>query len=126
MPRTRRRASALAVTLLCILGLAACGSDEEGTIPPESAEVLLSALSEVEASVQSGDCTSATTDASQFLENVRLLPKQVGEETKADLFEAGNHLVELTQDPAKCQEPEENEEPQVPETGATGFSEEDG
>jgi hypothetical protein len=116
---------ALALATLA-LGLGACGSgDEEGTIPQENSDALLAALAEVERNVESGDCTSATTDAQQFVGLVNDLPKEVGAGVKEDLRLAGENLVSKTQDSDQCQAADEPEP--EPDTGATGeFGSEDG
>jgi hypothetical protein len=119
-PMSRPPGSPLALVLaLSALGLGACGSGDEGSIPQDDAEALLATLSEVEESAEAGDCTTATTDATQLVNEVNLLPKEVGEETKADLRDAANNLVELTRDPTKCKEPDD-ERTTTTETGATG------
>ena len=107
------------VVVLSALGLSACGSGDDGTIPPGDADALLATLSSVEDSVEAGDCTTATTDATQLVSQVDLLPKEVGEETKSELRDAANNLVALAQDPTKCEEPEE-EQTTTTDTGATG------
>ena len=106
----------LAIALaLAALGLAACGSDD-GNIPRGDAEALLATLGEIERKVQAGECSSAHTDATQFVGQVEQLPKEAGTETKEMLRQAGRNLIELTQDPEQCSEPD----PEVPDTGATG------
>jgi hypothetical protein len=119
-PMSRRPGSSLALALvLSALGLAACGSDEGGTIPQDDADALLATVDQVEASVDAGDCTTATTDATQLVTQINALPKEVGEETKAELRDAANNLAALTQDPTECEEPDE-EQTTTTETGATG------
>jgi len=121
----RRRVAAIALAALA-LGAAGCGSDDEATIPQENAEALLALLSQVETSADRGDCTSATTDATQFVQGVNALPKEVGADTKEELRKAGENLVAMTRDPSKCEEPDEETTTTTTE-GATGFSgEEDG
>jgi len=114
-PVRLKASTRLALALaLAALGLAACGSGDEGTIPRSDAEALLATLGEIEQKVQTGECSSAQTDATQFVAQVDQLPKDVGMETKEMLRRAGRNLIELTQDPEQCSEPE------VPDTGATG------
>jgi hypothetical protein len=125
MPKSTRRAATIALAVVA-LGMSACGgSDDEVEIPAQNADVLLQTLSDVRAAVEAGECTSATTDATQFVEAVNSLPKEVGEQTKNQLREAGENLRAMTQDPAECQEPEE-EEPVEPEIGASGVEGEQG
>jgi hypothetical protein len=125
MQAPRRLATMIALAALS-LGLAACGEDEEGTIPRENAEILLQHLSGVEESVDAGDCTAATTNATQFVAAVDALPKEVGAETKDSLRQAGENLQAMTQDPGKCEEPAEEEPTTTTDEGATGFSGEEG
>ena len=121
MPLPGRSPLALALAIVA-MGLGACGSgDEEGTIPASNAEAMLATLAQVEENVNNGDCTSAQTDAQQFVTLVDGLPKEVGESVKADLREAGDNLVSKTQDPEQCQQPEDDTEP-PPDTGASGVS----
>ena len=125
MPGPRRRLAATAALAAAVLGLAACGSSDDGTIPPDDAEAMLATLSSVQENVDNGECTSATTDATQFVETVNLLPKDVGAETKEELRAAGENLVEMTQDETKCAEP--GEDPvEDPDTGASGVEGEQG
>jgi hypothetical protein len=123
MPGPRRRLAATAAIAAAALGLAACGSEDDGTIPRDDAEAMLAFLSEVQSAVDAGACTSATTDASQFVEAVNQLPKDVGTETKEELRAAGENLVEMTQDETKCAEPDEDP---PPDTGTTGIGGEQG
>lgn len=105
------------------LALSACDSGGGGTIPEGDSEALLATLSEIQGNVEDGDCTSARTDASQLVSQIDLLPKDVGAETKGQLFEAANNLEDLIDDPTKCEEPDEQT---TTDTGATGFFGEDG
>ncbi len=126
MPGSARRRAAAAVLAAAALGLAGCGSgDDAGTIPQDDSEALLAALSQVQSDVDSGNCAIATTHATQFVDGVNGLPKEVGVKTKEELRKAGENLVNMTQDPVKCEEPDE-ETTTDPDTGASGFSGEDG
>jgi hypothetical protein len=120
-PTIRSALAAGAAATALGLGLGACGSDSDGTIPPDQADALLAALTQVQESVEARDCTAAQTDARQFVEQVNALPREVGEETKNTLREAGNNLVAQTQDPAKCEEPDDGQTTTT-EPGATGES----
>lgn len=108
---------ALALVLLA-LGLAACGSDESGTIPQSDADALLATVAEIEQDIQARECTSAETDATQFVAAVNDLPKEVGVETKAQLRDAGTRLIELIND--QCDDRQETTTTTTTETGATG------
>jgi len=118
MPRPGRRSTAL-LFVVSSLGLGACGSGGDGTIPEGEAEAMLATLTQIQGNVEDGDCTSARTDASQLVSQIDLLPKDVGAETKGQLFEAANNLEDLIEDPTKCAEPDE-EQTTTTETGASG------
>jgi hypothetical protein len=124
MKRPARTSLALALTA-CAVGVSACGSGDDGTIPSSSSEDLLAALSDVESSFNSGACQTARNDASQFVLAVNTLPKEVGFEVKDSLRQAGENLVSLIE--TECQEPDEPS-PAPPPSGATGEAgfEEDG
>jgi hypothetical protein len=85
-------------------------------------------VSEIEQKVEAGDCTGAATDASQLNGQIFALPKEVGVETKEQLRDATTRLIELINDPAKCEDSDEETTTRTTETGATGASgvEEDG
>lgn len=126
MSKSKRRRATSAAFAAAMMGLAGCGgSGDEGTIPSQNADELLQQLSLVETNVADGNCTTATTEAQQFVLAVNALPKDVGAETKEGLRDAGENLVAMTQDPAECEEAEEDEVIE-PDTGATGLSGEEG
>jgi hypothetical protein len=81
--------------------LAGCGSDDDGTIPEDRADGLLDRLQAVEEQLAS-NCELAQDQAETFLDDVDLLPAEVGEEVKGALREAGVRLVALTADPEQC------------------------
>jgi hypothetical protein len=112
--RSGRIAPALAL-VGAIVGLSACGSGDDGTIPPDDAESLLTALEQVQQDVDNGDCSVAQTDATQFVGQVDALPKEVGVEVKNVLREAGENLRDMTGDPDQCKEPDTGP------SGDTGF-----
>jgi hypothetical protein len=99
------------------VGVSACGSGDEGTIPSSSSDELLAILSDVEANFEDGVCGPAQTDATQFVVQVNGLPKEVGFEVKDSLRQAGENLVSLIE--TECQEPDEPS-PAPPPSGATG------
>jgi hypothetical protein len=126
-PKRRRAAATVLAVAALSLGLGACGgSDEDVQIPPENADALLQTLSDIRAKVEAGDCTSATTDASQFIEGINALPKDVGADTKEELREAGENLQAMTQDPSECQDSDDEEEAPEPEVGPSGVEGEQG
>ena len=112
--RSGRIAPALAL-VGAIVGLSACGSGDDGTIPPDDATSLLDSLEQIQQDVDNGDCSVAQTDATQFVGQVDALPKEVGIEVKNVLREAGQNLQEMTGDPDKCKEADTGP------SGETGF-----
>ena len=101
MPGIRAIASALAA-VCAVAGLAACGSDDEGTIPQENGQLMLAQLEDVEQAVDAQDCDTARSAAVGFTDQVDALPSEVDSEVRDALVEAGNQLVALTQDPEQC------------------------
>ena len=129
LPMSRSPRSALAAgAAFAVLGLAACGSgSDDVTIPQDNADAMLAELEELEAAVEADDCTAAVTDATQFVATVNALPKEVGEEVKTELREAGQDLIAKAQDPSQCGDTGEQTTTTETETGATGeFGAEDG
>jgi hypothetical protein len=114
--RTGRIALALALAAGG-LTLGACGEDDEGTIPRDDAEALLQEVDTLEQNVEGGDCSLATGTTDRLREQVRLLPKEVGAETKEDLFDLVTNLQNLVDE--QCAEASELDTP-TPNTGATG------
>ena len=114
--RTGRIALALALAAGG-LTLGACGEDDEGTIPPDDADALLQEVDNLQQNVDGGDCSLAAGTADRLFEQVRLLPKEVGQETKQDLFNLVTNLENLVDE--QCAEASEPDTP-TPDTGATG------
>ena len=99
---------------MLLVGVAACGSDEGGTIPKDAAGAMLEQLDQVEANVEDGECFLAGNDADQLEDQVNSLPKQVGVETKDDLRTLVTQLQSLIN--KQCNEADTGA------TGATGAS----
>jgi hypothetical protein len=100
----------IAATMLAAAGLAGCGGGDEGaggTIPPEHSQSLLAQLEDIRVAIDDDNCTSARTDATQFVEEVNALPEESGVELKEQLREAGQNLDDLVTE--ECED-----------TGATG------
>jgi hypothetical protein len=100
MPGIRATASALAA--VCVVGLAACGGDDGGTIPPENGDALLAQLDDVEQSIAAGDCDTARSAAVGFNDLVNDLPDDVDADVQKALAEGGGNLVELTSNSEQC------------------------
>jgi hypothetical protein len=90
------RLAGLLVLAGFVAALAGCGSDDiSGTIPADSATQLNAQLETVSRDVQAGDCTGATSAASEFGDIVDGLPAEAGTELKDALRTAGNNLEGL-------------------------------
>jgi hypothetical protein len=96
------------------LGVAACGSEVEKTIPPDNADAMLNLLEQVKASADAGNCQIAENGVTQLIDEVNALPAEVGPKTKDDLRRMVDSLGDLVQDPSQCKEPD---------TGPTGLEE---
>jgi hypothetical protein len=108
----RRRRISL---LWCVLALAiaGCGSGDDGTIPPEEADNLLTLLSDLEDDVAAGDCDLAQQHAQEVATAVEELPGDVDPEVADALAGAADNLDRLAQEPGECTE-----------TGTSGAAEE--
>jgi hypothetical protein len=111
MPQVVRKTSAAVGAVAVAVAVAACGSDDEKTIPPDASEQLIAQLQEVESQVSAGRCELAQSEAQGFRSSVDQLPAEVGTETKEELRELANNLISLASNPDQCE---------APEAGATG------
>jgi hypothetical protein len=102
----------LLALLFVLAALSGCGSDEiGGEIPPSNAEGLNASLEAVRTAVESSppQCTTAESNADQFVAAVNELPATAGADLKEALQEAGSNLRVLVDE-------------QCASTGATGPS----
>jgi hypothetical protein len=97
------RAQITLLACLCAAAIAGCGSDEEGTIPSQNSEQLISLLDAIERDVASGDCELAQDHAQEFVAGVNLLPADVDREVKGGLQEAAGRLAQLSTDTSQCE-----------------------
>jgi hypothetical protein len=94
----------LSLLAACALGLAACGGgDEEGTIPPEAAAVLLQSLEDARGERDQQDCQGIADAAGNLSSQVDQLPDTVDPEVRAGLEEGAANLASLADDPEKCE-----------------------
>ena len=91
------------------LAFAGCGSDDEGTIPPDDAENLLNQIEAVQAAVDENNCVLAEQHAQELIATVNNLPSDVDREVAGELTKAADNLRGMTTDPDECT------------TGASGF-----
>ena len=113
MPFGARRILAV-LAAVGALGAAGCGSGDDKSIPPTSSDQLLAQLQAVRDEVRSGDCELAKSRAIQFKGSVDGLPADVQSDTKHDLNQLADNLIELANDPTQCVQ-----EGVTGETGAT-------
>ena len=84
------------------LALAGCGSDEEGTIPPNDADNLLNQVEAVQTAVNEGNCELAADHAQELITTVNNLPSDVDNEVASELTKAADNLRGMTADPDEC------------------------
>jgi hypothetical protein len=101
MPFGPRRILA-AVAAVAALGAAGCGSDDDKSIPPSSSDQLLTQLQSVRDQMENGDCALAQSAAIQFKSRVDDLPSDVQSDTKKDLNQLADNMIELTSDESQC------------------------
>jgi cobalamin biosynthesis Mg chelatase CobN len=90
---------------LCAGAVAGCGGSDDGTIPPENGEDMLTRLGALEERVQAGDCTGTAGAVAQAEEIQRLvseLPSSVDDEVREALERSSANLIELTEE--QCDE----------------------
>lgn len=98
----RSRLLALALVAGLVGAGAGCGSGQDGTIPPDDANELLSYLNAVEENVQNQDCALAAEQARNFADGVAGLPAQVEGEVRTGLVQAADQIEELASQPSEC------------------------
>lgn len=106
LARMLRPARTSLALVLCLGAgvLGACGSGDDGTIPPGDSETMQAQLNSIEAAVNNGNCEIAQNGVTQLDETVFDLPKEVGAQTKDDLRKLVDNLSELASDPSQCDE----------------------
>ena len=92
MPGSLRNAVLGAVAATVIAG---CGSDD-GTIPEQTADDLLTRLEAIDEHVDQRQCDEARAQAETFSTDVEELPAEVDGEVKQGLEESADQLVNLT------------------------------
>jgi hypothetical protein len=92
------------------LALAGCGSNNNGTIPPDEANNLLAVLAAVEKYADEGNCELAQSQAAEFISRVNALPNDVDNEVAGELTKAATNLDDLAANDCT-------------ETGASGLEE---
>ncbi len=99
--------------LVCVFALtfAGCGSGDDGTIPQDEADDLLSVLETMQSQIEEGECEFVDENATEFVDRVNALPGDVDPEVASELTKAADNLRVLAAQPDQCAE-----------TGATGIT----
>ncbi len=106
--------------IVCATSLIACGgADEkdEGTIPSQTGEAIVTKLGDLDSELAAGECDSAEATATQIQAAIQGLGSNVEGELEETLVKASSNLVQLVRE--EC-EPAEEPLPPEPTTGATG------
>jgi hypothetical protein len=103
MPRPLLVFLSLALGAMCAFALAACGSDEDGTIPPQNAEAMLAALDDAQGEQETRDCAGLADAAGNLQSEVDGLPDGVDPEVRTALAEGAQNLQDLANDESKCE-----------------------
>ena len=106
MPFGPRKTLAALTAAALALAAAGCGSSDDKSIPPTSADQLLAQLDGVRDQVENGTCELAKSQAIQFKSSVDSLPSDVQADTKTDLNQLADNLIELADDPSQCEQEE--------------------
>jgi hypothetical protein len=107
----RGRTQITLLACVCAAALAGCGSEDEGTIPQDDSDRLITLLDGIDENVAGGNCDIARDQVDEFNDAVNDLPAEVDDEVKQGIQEAAGRLAELSDDPSQCDET----------TGETGF-----
>jgi hypothetical protein len=112
-------------TIACAAVLASCGEDsseDEGSIPSETASSIQTKLDEVEAQFSDGQCEEAEATATQIQAAIGALGTNVKGQLEEALVEASGNLVTLVREDCEpVDKPSDSDEDgdEAP-TGATG------
>jgi hypothetical protein len=103
MPRLPLVLLSLSLGAVCAIVLAACGSDDEdGTIPPASAQALIQSLQDAQGEQSQGDCQGVADAAGNLLTQIDQLPNSVDPEVRQALVEGSDNLRALGEDETNC------------------------
>jgi hypothetical protein len=97
----------LRTTLLtCALAAAVggCGSGNDGTIPKQDADNLVSVLDGIESDLAAHDCALIPQHVSAFADQVNALPQEVDDEVEKGLIQGADQLIELSKEPGQCED----------------------
>jgi hypothetical protein len=97
MPRPPLFLLSVALGAVIAVALASCGSDDEGTIPPEDAAVMLTALENARGEQEQGDCSGISDAAGNLLTEINEAPETVDPEVRQGIVEGANNLRTLAE-----------------------------
>jgi hypothetical protein len=102
MPRLTSVLLSVALGVVCATGLVACGSDDEGTIPPDVASAMISALDGARSAEANGDCAAVEAAATKVSNAAAGLGTDVDPQVREAIVDGAENLHALAQDPEKC------------------------
>jgi hypothetical protein len=103
MPRTPLLLLALALGAISAGALVACGSNDDGTIPPANAQSMLDALQQAQDAEASGDCEAIQDAASTVSDEAAAgLPSDVDPQVRQAVIDGAEQLFELAGDSSAC------------------------
>jgi hypothetical protein len=102
MPRLTSVLLSVALGVVCATGLVACGSDDEGTIPPDVASAMISALDGARSAEANGDCAAVEAAATKVSNAAAGLGTDVDPQVRDAIVDGAENLHALAQDPEKC------------------------
>jgi hypothetical protein len=118
MPRPPLFLLSVALGAVVAVALASCGSDDEGTIPPQSAAAMLTALENARGEQSQGDCTGVSDAAGNLLTEINEAPDTVDPDVRQAIVDGANNLRTLAEDENTC-EPTGSTGPSGPQNDET-------
>jgi hypothetical protein len=103
MPRPPALLLSIVLGAVFATGLASCGDDGGGEIPPENADAMLAFVGDARDAAAVGDCLAVENAAEQIRGEVNALPPDVDPELRSALSTGANNLESLARDPATCE-----------------------
>ncbi len=92
-----RRGPICLLSCVFALAFASCGSSNDGTIPPDEADTLLTLVAAVKNDVVNGECDRAKAHAQELVSEVDQLPNEVDPDVADELAKAATNLEGLSE-----------------------------
>ena len=92
-----RRGPICLLSCVFALAFASCGSSNDGTIPPDEADTLLTLVAAVKNDVVNGECDRAKAHAQELVSEVDQLPNEVDRDVADELAKAATNLEGLSE-----------------------------